>query len=174
MITSTLIQSFSSTMATLLAPCHIISYATLLGTTLFQTFVNTKVCHNELPKTAFTTLQKRLFPIYFRCQSILLVVTALTFPPSGPASLLKDKRDWVPFAIAGVTAILNLFIYGPRTKQAMIDRIHQGHIEPHTFHHYIVANTRKQKLATQNSRTPLMRLAQTCKPAGGGFLETMP
>ncbi|KAF0329914.1 hypothetical protein GQ607_002681 [Colletotrichum asianum] len=112
-------------MATLLAPCHIISYATLLGTTLFQTFVNTKVCHNELPKTAFTTLQKRLFPIYFRCQSILLVVTALTFPPSGPASLLKDKRDWIPFAIAGVTAILNLFIYGPRTKQAMIDRIHQ-------------------------------------------------
>ncbi|KAK1852956.1 hypothetical protein CCHR01_04401 [Colletotrichum chrysophilum] len=156
MIISTPIQSSSSTMATLLAPCHIISYATLLGTTLFQTFVNTKVCYNELPKTAFTTLQKRLFPIYFRCQSILLVVTALTFPPSGPASLLKDKRDWVAFAIAGITAILNLFIYGPRTKQAMIDRIHQG------------------KLATQNSRTSLMRLAQTCKPAGGDFLETMP
>lgn len=113
-------------MATLLAPVHIISYATLLGTSLFQTFVNTKVCHNELPKSAFTTLQKRLFPIYFRCQAALLVLTALTFPPAGPASLLKEKRDWIPFAIAAVTAMANLFIYGPRTRRAMIDRIHQG------------------------------------------------
>ncbi|KAF9873230.1 hypothetical protein CkaCkLH20_09393 [Colletotrichum karsti] len=109
----------------LLAPCHIISYATLLGTSLFQTFVNTKICYMELPRSAFTTLQKRLFPIYFRSQSLLLILTALTFPPGGPASLLRDKRDWVPFAVAGVTAVLNLLLYGPRTKQAMIDRIHQ-------------------------------------------------
>ncbi|KAL0933311.1 uncharacterized protein CTRU02_212274 [Colletotrichum truncatum] len=111
---------------TTLAPYHIISYATLLGTTLFQTFVNTKVCHSALPKSAFTTLQKRIFPIYFRCQTFLLVLTALTFPPGGPASLVKEKRDWIPFAIAGVTAVLNLLVYGPRTRQAMIDRIHQG------------------------------------------------
>ncbi|KAF6812277.1 hypothetical protein CSOJ01_05266 [Colletotrichum sojae] len=113
------------TMATLLAPIHIISYATLLGTSLFQTFVNTKVCYTELPKSAFTTLQKRLFPIYFRCQSALLILTALTFPPAGPASLFKNKGDWILFAIAAVTAMTNLFIYGPRTKRAMIERIHQ-------------------------------------------------
>ncbi|OLN97526.1 putative mitochondrial outer membrane protein [Colletotrichum chlorophyti] len=116
-------------MATL-APYHIISYATLLGTSLFQTFVNTKVCYSELPKSAFTTLQKRLFPIYFRCQTFLLVLTAVTFPPHGPASLLREKLDWIPFAVAGLTAMTNLFIYGPKTRQAMIDRIHQGMLPP--------------------------------------------
>nr|XP_036581336.1 uncharacterized protein CTRU02_08851 [Colletotrichum truncatum]KAF6789604.1 hypothetical protein CTRU02_08851 [Colletotrichum truncatum] len=124
MATTYFSQSLPTTMTTL-APYHIISYATLLGTTLFQTFVNTKVCHSALPKSAFTTLQKRIFPIYFRCQTFLLVLTALTFPPGGPASLVKEKRDWIPFAIAGVTAVLNLLVYGPRTRQAMIDRIHQ-------------------------------------------------
>ncbi|GJC78116.1 putative mitochondrial outer membrane protein YPR098C [Colletotrichum liriopes] len=108
-----------------LAPYHIISYATLLGTSLFQTFVNTKICYNELPRSAFTTLQKRLFPVYFRCQAALLLLTAITFPPYGPPSLLKEKRDWIPLAFVGLTAMANLFIYGPKTRQAMIDRVHQ-------------------------------------------------
>ncbi|KZL86217.1 hypothetical protein CI238_03756 [Colletotrichum incanum] len=108
-----------------LAPYHIISYATLLGTSIFQTFVNTKICYSELPRSAFTTLQKRLFPVYFRCQAVLLLLTAITFPPYGPPSLLKEKRDWIPFAFVGLTTMANLFIYGPKTRQAMIDRIHQ-------------------------------------------------
>ncbi|EFQ31016.1 uncharacterized protein GLRG_06160 [Colletotrichum graminicola M1.001] len=108
-----------------IAFCHVIPYATLLGTSLFQTFVNTKSCHSELPRSAFTTLQKRLFPVYFRCQAVLLVLTAITFPPYGPSSLLLEKRDWAPLAIVGLTTVANLFIYGPKTRQAMIDRVHQ-------------------------------------------------
>jgi hypothetical protein len=56
----------------------------------------------------------------------MLVLAAVTFPPYGPVSLIKNKWDWIPFAIAGVTAGLNITIYGPRTRQIMIDRIHQG------------------------------------------------
>ncbi|OHE91652.1 hypothetical protein CORC01_13042 [Colletotrichum orchidophilum] len=74
------------TVMTTLAPYHIISYATLLGTSLFQTF---------------------------------------TFPPSGPASLFKAKSDWIPVMVAGITSLANLLIYGPKTRQAMIDRTHQ-------------------------------------------------
>ncbi|KAK1988474.1 hypothetical protein LZ30DRAFT_745092 [Colletotrichum cereale] len=107
------------------ASYHIISYAILLGTSLFQTFVNTKICYNELPRCAFTTLQKHIFPVYFRCQAVLLVLTAITFPPYGPPSLIREKRDWVPMAIVGLTTVANLFIYGPKTRQAMIDRVHQ-------------------------------------------------
>ncbi|KXH31889.1 hypothetical protein CSIM01_02441 [Colletotrichum simmondsii] len=113
-----------STMTTL-APYHIISYGTLLGTSLFQTFINTKICYLELPKSAFTTLQKRLFPIYFRCQALLLIMTILTFPPHGPASLFKVKSNWIPLMVAGVTSLANLLVYGPRSRQAMIDRTHQ-------------------------------------------------
>ncbi|KAK1993236.1 hypothetical protein LX36DRAFT_693818 [Colletotrichum falcatum] len=107
------------------APYHTISYAILLGTSVFQTFVNAKICHSQLPRSAFTTLQKRLFPVYFRCQAVLLVLTVVTFPPDGPLSLLRQKRDWIPLATAGLTTIANLFVFGPTTRQAMIGRIHQ-------------------------------------------------
>lgn len=111
--------------AAFLAPLHLLSYSALLGTELYQTFVNTKVCYQTLPRSAFTTLQKHLFPIYFRGQTLLLLLTAATIPPYGPFTLQASKSNWVPFSIAGVTAILNLVIYGPRTRQLMIDRIHQ-------------------------------------------------
>ncbi|KAI1152303.1 hypothetical protein F4825DRAFT_450612 [Nemania diffusa] len=109
-----------------LAPLHLLSFSTLLGTQLYQSFVVTKICHVSLPRSAFTTLQKRLFPIYFRGQSLLLLLTIVTIPPQGPLTLIANKAAWIPFAIAGATATLNLLVYGPRTRQIMIERIHQG------------------------------------------------
>jgi hypothetical protein len=119
---------FTASLPAILAPIHLLTYSTLLGTSLYQTFVITKVAYEALPRSAFTTLQKRLFPIYFRSQSLLLVLTAVTNPvffrvarESG-----RIRGDWIPFAIAGVTAGLNFMVYGPRTKRAMVERVHQG------------------------------------------------
>lgn len=121
-----IIDSTLTTMSSLVPPLHLLSFSTLLGTELYQTFVITKVAYNALPRTAFTSLQKQLFPIYFQSQSLLLFLTAVTFPPSGPLGIIQHKGDWIPFSVAGVTAVLNLLVYGPRTRQSMIDRIHQG------------------------------------------------
>lgn len=109
-----------------LAPLHLLSFSTLLGTQLYQTFIVTKICYVSLPRSAFTTLQKRLFPIYFRSQSLLLLLTMITIPSQGPITLVTNKAAWIPFAFAGATAALNLLVYGPRTRQIMIERIHQG------------------------------------------------
>ncbi|KAI0150119.1 hypothetical protein F4776DRAFT_193092 [Hypoxylon sp. NC0597] len=111
--------------AIFLAPLHLLSYSTLLGTELYQSFVMTKICHQVLPRSAFTTLQQRVFPLYFRSQALLLLLTAATIPPHGYFTLQESRSNWIPFAVAGVTALLNLMIYGPRTRQIMIDRIHQ-------------------------------------------------
>ena len=86
----------------------------------------TKVCYNALPMSAFTTLQKKVFPIYFRIQSLLLLGTALTHPPYGPVSLATSVWDVVPLAFSGALATLNLLKWGPKTTEAMIERIHQG------------------------------------------------
>ncbi|KAF2274044.1 uncharacterized protein EI97DRAFT_479189 [Westerdykella ornata] len=107
------------------AQIHLLLYSTLLGTELYQSFVITKVCYQVLPRSAFTTLQKRIFPLYFQGQTLLLVLTAATVPPYGPLSLLESKSDWIPFVVAGISAIINLTVFGPRTRQGMIDRIHQ-------------------------------------------------
>ncbi|KAK0615369.1 hypothetical protein B0T17DRAFT_511140 [Bombardia bombarda] len=106
-----------------LAPYHLLIYSTLLGTELYQTFVVTKICFTALPRPAFIALQKRLFPVYFQAQSTLLVLAAVTFPPGGVASLARGgKSGWVPFVVAGVTAGLNLLVYGPRTRKVMLER----------------------------------------------------
>ncbi|KAI9765797.1 MAG: hypothetical protein M1840_007079, partial [Geoglossum simile] len=88
-------------------------------------FVMTKICYTALPSSAFTSLQKRVFPIYFRLQSLLVILTAITYPPSSLSSLASSTSDLLLLAFAGVTAVLNLVIYGPRTSRAMVQRIHQ-------------------------------------------------
>jgi len=109
-----------------LAPAHLLFFSTLLGTELYQSFVMTKVCYQALPRSAFTTLQKHVFPLYFKGQTVLLLLAAATVPSQGPFALLQSKLDWIPFAVAGLTAVLNLVVYEPRTRSAMAERIHQG------------------------------------------------
>jgi hypothetical protein len=115
-----------SFLVSIIAPAHLLAYSTLLGTELYQSFVMTKVTFQALPRSAFTNLQKRVFPIYFQGQALLLLLVVVTRPPCGPVSLIEQKRDWVPFAIAGVTAGLNLLVYGPQTQRLMVERVHQG------------------------------------------------
>lgn len=117
-------MAFTST--AILAPTHLLTYSTLVGTQLYQSFVMTKVSYEALPRSAFTTLQKRVFPIYFQSQSLLLLFVAATAPPRGPTSLLEARTSWISFLVAGATAALNLLIYGPRTKDLMVERIQQG------------------------------------------------
>ncbi|MCJ1467857.1 hypothetical protein MMC07_006482 [Pseudocyphellaria aurata] len=108
------------------APYHLLVYGTLIGTELYQSFVMTKICYQVLPISAFTTLQKKVFPAYFRIQTLLIFLTAVTHVPSGPFSLVTSTGDIIPLAFAGGMALLNLTIYGPKTQEAMIERIHQG------------------------------------------------
>lgn len=116
----------TSTVAATMAPFHLFAYSTLLGTELYQSFVITKLAYQALPRSAFMNLQKRVFPIYFRSQTLLLGLVALTLPPGGPTSSLSSKSTSITFAVAGGTALLNLLIYGPRSQKLMIKRIHQG------------------------------------------------
>lgn len=101
----------------------------------------TKVCYQALPMSAFTTLQKRVFPIYFRLQTLLIILTALTCPPYGPASLFGRRGDLVPMTLAGAVAVLNVNVYGPRTQEAMIERIHQGEKSDALFFAYILSSS---------------------------------
>jgi hypothetical protein len=116
----------SASLASFLAPAHLLVYSALLGTELYQTFVMTKVSYQVLPRSAFTTLQKRVFPIYFQSQTLLLLLVVVTAPPYGPVSLFRSKWEWLSLLHAGATAGLNLMVYGPKTQELMIERVHQG------------------------------------------------
>jgi len=121
----------------MLAPLHLLSFSTLLGTQLWQTFIVTKIAFQSLPRSAFTTLNKRIFRAYFLSQSILVLITAITVPNnpvleslpvrlSGARSIDQGATTWAAtFTIMASSSLLNLFLWEPRSRRAMIDRIHQ-------------------------------------------------
>ncbi|KAJ5104402.1 hypothetical protein NUU61_001749 [Penicillium alfredii] len=114
-------ESFSHTVGNLL-PYHLLSFGTLLGTELYQSFVNTKICFQALPMREFIALQKRLFPAYFGCQVGLTALTAATHPPYSIVSLVKDPWSAAPLAVILITGSLNWWVFGPRTTTASLVR----------------------------------------------------
>ncbi|CAH0054519.1 unnamed protein product [Clonostachys solani] len=123
-----IIQSILSVIQTIFCsgPAHLLCYSALLGTELYQSFVNTKICFLVLPRKPFTALQARVFPVYFRIQSLLLLLLAVTAPSRGLLSLIERKSNWVPLLVGTCTAALNLFVFGPRTSRAMVSIDQQG------------------------------------------------
>lgn len=110
----------------LLPPLHLLTFSALLGSQLYQTFVVTKVAFSTLPGPAYTSFQKRIFPIYFAGQSLLLLFVVVSVPPLGPVSLVAEKATWIPLAVSGAVALVNWGVYGPRTRRLMLDRVEQG------------------------------------------------
>lgn len=132
-----------------LAPYHLISWGTLLGTELYQvppkledmsirtlttflatplqSFIMTKLCFRHLPRPQFTNLNKRVFPVYFSLQLGLVLLTAATYPPQSLLSLVRQGHwsEYVPLALNVLMAGLNAGVYGPRTLKLMVERAHQ-------------------------------------------------
>jgi len=84
-----------------------------------------KIAYQALPMAQFTTLQKRVFPMYFSIQAILGLAVALSYPPQSLKSLARHWKEAIPIVATLAMSLLNVFIVGPKTQKAMIDRIHQ-------------------------------------------------
>ncbi|WYZ40571.1 hypothetical protein EsH8_IV_000912 [Colletotrichum jinshuiense] len=119
------------------APYHIISYGTHLGTTFFHSFVNGITMYRVLERPAFSTAQNALFPVYFAIQTALPAVLALTYPGSnsllgGHASSISGLLDessrysaLLPIATMFVTGLVNLVVVLPKTVTVMKARYAQ-------------------------------------------------
>ena len=86
----------------------------------------TKVCFQALPMAQFTTLQKKVFPLYFKIQVGLLAAVAFSHPPMSLLSPIDRRRDIAPLALALGISTLNLIVYGPRIEKITVERSHQG------------------------------------------------
>jgi hypothetical protein len=127
-------------------PYHILTYGTLLGSNLFQTFLAGPVAFKALPRPNFSQLQQAIFPLYFGFQTALPVVLALTWPGERLASagdavmrrnagyrgLLAEENKWIaliPIALMFGTSLANLVWLGPATTKVMKERKHQGMLD---------------------------------------------
>ncbi|KAF2758087.1 hypothetical protein EJ05DRAFT_476349 [Pseudovirgaria hyperparasitica] len=111
-----------------LAPYHIISYGTLLGSTIFQSFVGGIIAFRVLPRPQFSTLQKHTFPVYFGMQTFLSAALALTYPFGGIKSVFSAEHKWtlgLPIATMVISSVANTLYLGPETTRVMILRKHQ-------------------------------------------------
>ncbi|KAL2213238.1 hypothetical protein CC79DRAFT_1362054 [Sarocladium strictum] len=114
------------------APYHILSYGTLLGASVWHSFVNGPVMFKSVDRHNFSAIQNNMFPIYFGLQSALPVVLALTFPgspllgvPSGVSGLfdVSSRLDsLLPLGAAFVTGVLNLAVLMPATMSIIKER----------------------------------------------------
>lgn len=118
------------------------SYGTLLGSSVYQSFVNGIVSYRALSRPQFATLQAALTPVYFALQTALPVAMALTYPgvkgtsigkgpatASGISGFFDSRNYWT--VLAPITTILvlnaaNLVWVGPVTTRIMKERRHQG------------------------------------------------
>lgn len=120
-----------------LAPYHVLSYGTLLGSQVFQSFIGGVMAYRTLARPQFSALQQGIFPVYFTMQTALPVILALTYPgerdalgvgPSSVSGVLLDKHrvnTLLPLATILFTSLANLLIVGPATTKIMHQRKHQ-------------------------------------------------
>lgn len=120
---------------------HILTYGTLLGSNIQNTFFAGPIAYKCLPRPQFATLQTNIFPIFFSFQSVLPLILAATWPGSsspglqtprkdpGMAGLLMEHNLWnalLPISLMFATSALNLVLLGPATTRVMRKRKHQG------------------------------------------------
>ncbi|KAM0720411.1 hypothetical protein Q7P37_004547 [Cladosporium fusiforme] len=121
---------------------HILTYGTLLGSNLFQTFLGGPLAFKALPRPSFSTLQQAIFPPYFTFQAALPVLLAITWPGErlaavGGSEVTQNAGFWgifseaslltagVPVALMFATSAANLLVFGPATTKVMKERKHQ-------------------------------------------------
>ncbi|PSN67684.1 hypothetical protein BS50DRAFT_550652 [Corynespora cassiicola Philippines] len=113
---------------------HLLSYGTLLGSTLFQSFIGGIIAFRVLPRPQFSTLQKHTFPVYFTLQSVTPLLMALTYPAAGgwrallPLQHTQSSDDRLAFTLIStmlVTGLINWVYVGPQTTEVMKLRKHQ-------------------------------------------------
>ncbi|KAL4906625.1 hypothetical protein BDW74DRAFT_150836 [Aspergillus multicolor] len=113
-------------------PFHILSYGTLLGVQVYQSFVSGIIAFRALPRPQFAALQAKIFPTYFAIQTALPVVVALTASradqPLGISGLLAPENKYsvlLPLATAFVTGLINFGVLRKLTVDTMRERKHQ-------------------------------------------------
>ncbi|TID24002.1 hypothetical protein E2P81_ATG02310 [Venturia nashicola] len=139
---------------------HILSYGTLLGSSIFQSFVGGILSYRALPRPQFATLQTALFPTYFGMQTILPIIMAFTYKstdvtsPSvshGLIALLHAPSQTPLYAITGMAlcGLTNWLILGPMTTLTMKTRKHQ---ETKDGKKYYDAGPKSQEMKALNKK----------------------
>lgn len=135
------------------APAHSLLLAVLLGSNGYQSFLAGPIAFSALPRPAFSTLQRKTFPIFFPAQALLAGALVATYPFAsrgiggspgegvlGPGSAFAADllgggdtgwswgRGWAAAYVSAmlVANVANWLAIGPMTVQCMKERKHQG------------------------------------------------
>jgi len=115
------------------APYHILFYGTLLGSSIFHSFVGGIIQFKVLSRPQFSILQQNQFPIYFGLQTVLPALLILTYPRvsgsvagSLPALNAGDRYGvLLPLVTMCFCGAVNWFGLGPMNTAVIKKRKHQ-------------------------------------------------
>ncbi|GAA5853447.1 hypothetical protein JCM3766R1_000769 [Sporobolomyces carnicolor] len=106
---------------------HNLIAGTLLGSTLWHGFIGGIVSYRTLPRQQFGNLQSKLFPHYFRLQSLGSLALLGLYHRAGKL-VRSDRNMWV-LSVMAVTSSLNWLFIGPWTTAVMRRRHRRERIE---------------------------------------------
>ncbi|GAA5961609.1 hypothetical protein JCM3765_002647 [Sporobolomyces pararoseus] len=106
---------------------HNLIAGTLLGSTLWHGFIGGIVAYRTLPRQQFGNLQSKLFPHYFRLQSLGSLALLGLYHRAG--KLVRSDRNVIVLSVMAVTSSLNWLIVGPWTTAVMKKRHRRERIE---------------------------------------------
>ena len=89
-------------------PFHLLSYACLLGMTIWHSFISSTMARKVLPRDHLGALQGKLFPIFFSLQTAFSVICLLTTP---------NRNAHIIFIIGFLGGLINLMKFRPQTTK---------------------------------------------------------
>lgn len=100
--------------ATSASTIHVLSYGTLLGTTLFQTFIVGPVQFTTIPRQQFGNIQAKLTPIYFGIQVVTAAACYFTV-----SDTTGTYNELLALGVTALGSLINLLLVGPKTTSIM-------------------------------------------------------
>ncbi|GAA5891755.1 hypothetical protein JCM5296_001852 [Sporobolomyces johnsonii] len=123
---SSLSPSFYRALTSRGGPYNLI-LGTVLGSSLWHSFVGGTIAYGTLPRQQFGNLQARLFPRFFALQSAASLALLDFYRRSGRLSK-DDKNGWLLGAMA-ISGVVNWLVVGPWTSSVMKKRHRRERIE---------------------------------------------
>ena len=105
------------------------SLSFLLGAQIYQTAFANITSYRALPRAQFRLLQASIWPMYFRLQTILTLLVAMTSPHMNYEAFVRMEFVRTDFGLTSVLfimATLNWCIFGPMTARIVMRRKHLG------------------------------------------------
>ncbi|CAK9205114.1 unnamed protein product [Sphagnum troendelagicum] len=104
---------------------HLLTFATIYGSSLWVTFVSGIILSKNIPRQQFGFVQSRLFPVYLRVvaagEGLLFLLHSIMHPWLSADTL--ERQQFQNFVWMIAATLVNVYVLEPRATKVMFERL---------------------------------------------------